>query len=115
MPLLRGDVPRHVFLARSTDGGRTFVTTRAYEAPAGNKDRALNKAPTPALDPSDPKRVYIGWGMGVFANSKEKRRSMGGGLGRRRRQLRRACRCQRSSATMASPPQYMNVPHEEIR
>ena len=76
LPLLRDDVPRHVFLARSADGGLTFATTRAYEAPDGNKDRALNKAPTLALDPSDPKRVYIGWGMGVFANSKEKRRSM---------------------------------------
>jgi len=76
LPLLRDAVPRHMFLARSADGGRTFATTRAYEAPDGNKDRALNKAPTLALDPSDPKRVYIGWGMGVFANSKEKRRSM---------------------------------------
>jgi hypothetical protein len=75
-PLLRDDVPRHVFLARSTDGGRSFFTTRVFEAPAGNKDRALNKAPTLALDPSDSKRVYVGWGMGIFAGSKEKRRSM---------------------------------------
>lgn len=76
VPRLRDDVARRVFVARSSDGGRTFDTTRAFEAPDGNKDRALNKAPTLALDPSNPKRVYVGWGMGVFAASKEKRRSM---------------------------------------
>jgi len=75
-PLLRDDVPRHLFLARSSDGGRSFATTRVYEAPAANKDRGLNKSPTLAVDPSNPKRVYVGWGMGVFAASKEKRRSM---------------------------------------
>ncbi len=76
MPRLRDDVPRHLFLARSRDGGRSFTTTRVYEAPDGNKDRGLNKSPTLAIDPSDAKRVYVGWGMGVFAGSKEKRRSM---------------------------------------
>lgn len=61
----RDAVPRHVFLARSTDDGRTFVTTRAYEAPDGNRDRGLNKGPMLAVDPTDSDKVYVGWRQGV--------------------------------------------------
>ena len=61
----RDAIPRHFFLARSTDDGRTFGTTRAYEAPDGNRDLGLNKGPMLAVDPSDSDKVYVGWRQGV--------------------------------------------------
>lgn len=62
----RNDVPRHVFLARSTDSGRTFQTTRVFDAPDGDQNRGLNKGPMVAVDPRDPAKVYVGWRQGVF-------------------------------------------------
>lgn len=62
---LRDDTPRHLFLARSTDSGRNFERTRVFEAPDGSPDRGLNKGPTIAVDPDDPKRVYVGWRQGI--------------------------------------------------
>lgn len=70
---VRNETPRHVFLARSTDGGRSFNTTRVFDAPDGNPDRGLNKGPVVAVDPNAPERVYVGWRQGIFApNAKEK-------------------------------------------
>ncbi len=71
----RDATPRHLFLARSGDGGRTFVTTTVFEAPDGNPDRGLNKGPMLAVDPRDSSRVYVGWRQGVFRNGKEKLKS----------------------------------------
>ncbi|HEX2028707.1 MAG TPA: sialidase family protein [Nitriliruptorales bacterium] len=72
----RDDTPRHVFLARSNDGARTFQTSMVFEAPDGKPDRGLNKGPTLAVDPSDPQRVYVGWRQGVFnPQAKEKLKS----------------------------------------
>jgi hypothetical protein len=72
----RNDVPRHVFLARSTDSGRSFQTTRVFEAPDGNQERGLNKGPMLAVDPTNPARVYVGWRQGVFtATTPEKLKS----------------------------------------
>lgn len=68
----RDETPRHVFLARSDDGGRTFATTMVFQAPDGNPDRGLNKGPTLAIDPTNPARVYVGWRQGIFINPKEK-------------------------------------------
>lgn len=69
----RNDTPRHVFLARSTDGGRSFETTRVFDAPDGKPDRGLNKGPMVAVDPNSPERVYVGWRQGIFAaNATEK-------------------------------------------
>jgi hypothetical protein len=69
----RNDTPRHVYLARSVDSGRTFTTTRVYEAPDGNPDRGLNKGPMLAIDPTNPQLVYVGWRQGVnSADAKEK-------------------------------------------
>lgn len=68
----RDETPRHVFLARSDDGGRSFTTTMVFKAPDGDPDRGLNKGPTLAIDPTDPRRVYVGWRQGIFVNAKEK-------------------------------------------
>ncbi len=60
----RGDLPRHVFLARSTDGGRTFDTSMLYEAPEEideDDGRNVNRRPRVEVDPSDPDNVYVSW------------------------------------------------------
>ena len=73
---VRNSTPRHVFLARSSDSGRTFTTSRVFDAPDGNQDRGLNKGPMLAVDPGNPQRVYVGWRQGVFAaDAKEKLKS----------------------------------------
>ncbi|MDQ3973897.1 MAG: hypothetical protein M3276_06105 [Actinomycetota bacterium] len=61
-------IPRHVFLARSPDGGRSFETTMVYEGPmeaaqsAGDlPQEGHNDRPMVAVDPSDPSRVYVSW------------------------------------------------------
>lgn len=72
---IRDATPRHVFLARSTDSGRTFSTAMVFEAPDNNADRGLNKGPMLAVDPSDPQRVYVGWRQGVFRDATEKLKS----------------------------------------
>lgn len=74
---VRNSTPRHLFLARSSDSGRTFTTTRVFEAPDGNQDRGLNKGATLAVDPNNSQRVYVGWRQGVFAaDAKEKLKSV---------------------------------------
>ncbi len=72
----RDNTPRSLFLARSTDSGRTVTTTRVFDAPDDNPDRGLNKGPTVAVDPSDSDRVYVGWRQGVFRNAEEKLKSV---------------------------------------
>ena len=73
---IRNETPRHVFLARSTDSGRTFETTTVFKAPDGNQDRGLDKGPMVAVDPKEPQRVYVGWRQGIFAsNATEKLKS----------------------------------------
>lgn len=72
----RDNTPRSVYLARSTNSGRTFTNTRVFEAPQGNPDRGLNKGPTLAVDPDNSDRVYVGWRQGVFRNAKEKLKSV---------------------------------------
>jgi len=71
----RDNTPRSLYLARSTDSGRTFTKTLVFDAPEGNKDRGLNKGPTLAVDPTDSDRVYVGWRQGVFRGAKEKLKS----------------------------------------
>lgn len=71
----RDNTPRTLYLARSTNSGRTFTTTTVFDAPDENPDRGLNKGPTVAVDPSDSDRVYVGWRQGVFRNAKEKLKS----------------------------------------
>ena len=60
----RPDRPVHVFLARSTDDGASFSTVKVYEAPeAPEADRGLkrNYRPWVAVDPNDPRFVYVSW------------------------------------------------------
>ncbi len=71
----RDMTPRSLYLARSTDSGRTFTNTLVFDAPEGNPDKGLNKGPTLAVDPSNSDRIYVGWRQGVFRNSKEKLKS----------------------------------------
>lgn len=71
----RDNTPRSLYLARSTDSGRTFTTTMVFDAPEDNPDRGLNKGPTVAVDPSDSDKVYVGWRQGVFSNAEEKLKS----------------------------------------
>lgn len=79
---VRNATPRHVFLARSTDSGRSFTTTKVFDAPDGNQDRGLNKGAMVAVDPDDPQQVYVGWRQGVFAaDAKEKLKSVVAGTG----------------------------------
>lgn len=61
-------IPRHVFLARSEDGGRSFETTMVYEGPneaaevAGDlPQEGHNERAMVAVDPADPSNVYVGW------------------------------------------------------
>lgn len=58
------DRPVHLWLAKSADDGATFETTRVYEAPeAPEADRGLkrNYRPWVAVDPNDPRFVYVSW------------------------------------------------------
>lgn len=70
-------IPRHVFLARSTDGGRTFRTTTVFKGPdeaapeAGQlAQEGQNGRATVAVDPEDEARVYVSWTQG---GSREKK------------------------------------------
>ncbi|MGH9277981.1 MAG: exo-alpha-sialidase, partial [Acidimicrobiales bacterium] len=64
--LNRPDVPRNIFLARSTDSGRTFESFKVFTAPENNPDKGINKGAAVAVDPKDPNHVYIGWRQGNF-------------------------------------------------
>ena len=63
---VHNNIPRSVYVARSTDDGRTFTTATVFKAPTGNPDRGANKGPMLAVDPSDSNRVYVGWRQGAF-------------------------------------------------
>lgn len=68
--------PRSVFLARSSDGGRSFNTAPVFRAPSDNVDRGINKGPTLAIHPTDSSQVYVGWRQGSFASKREKQKSV---------------------------------------
>jgi hypothetical protein len=70
----RNDAPRHIFLARSEDSGRTWDTTLAFRAPEGDPDKGINKGAAVAVDLKDPRYVYLGWRQGSFGapTTKEK-------------------------------------------
>lgn len=70
----RDDIPRHLFLGRSPDSGRSWETTMAYEGPdepgTGGSRRAMI-----AVDQADAGNIYIGWQKGR-AGSGEPRKAM---------------------------------------
>lgn len=68
--------PRSVFLARSSDGGRSFRTATVFRAPSDDVDRGLNKGPTLAVAPNDSSRMYVGWRQGSFSSEQEKLKSV---------------------------------------
>ncbi|MCA1705397.1 MAG: hypothetical protein LC808_19930, partial [Actinobacteria bacterium] len=61
--LPRNDRARHVFLARSSDGGRSFETSFVYRVPDGliEDPRNTNRRPMVAVDPANHRNVYVGW------------------------------------------------------
>jgi hypothetical protein len=68
--LPKPDRPMHIFLARSTDDAATFSTVKVWDAPeAPEADRGLkrNDRPWVAVDPNDPRYVYVSW-MQFHAN-----------------------------------------------
>lgn len=69
----RQDRPRPIFLATSTDSGRTFTTSMVYRANADNPRTINNRRPMVAVDPSDSSNVYVGW---IQSSPGEKARSM---------------------------------------
>ena len=68
--LPKPDRPMSVFLAKSSDDGLTFSAVKVYDAPeAPDADRGLkrNDRPWVAVDPKDPRFVYVSW-MQFHAN-----------------------------------------------
>jgi hypothetical protein len=62
--LPKPDRPMHIMLARSTDDGATFETVKVWDAPeAPEADRGLkrNDRPWVAVDPREPRYVYVSW------------------------------------------------------
>ena len=70
-PRTRSFIPRNVYLARSTDGGRTFDVRMVYEGPKENPHLGYNYAPVGAVDPENPRYVYVGWTQGEWQSPKE--------------------------------------------
>jgi hypothetical protein len=64
----RNEAPRNIYLARSTDSGRSFTTTTVLTAVTGNPNQGINKGATIAVDPKDPRNIYIGWRQGAFGS-----------------------------------------------
>ena len=67
----RDSIARNVYLARSNDSGRSFVTATAYKVPEGKPD-AYNKGVVGAIDPNDSSKIYIGWRQGAFSSKTQK-------------------------------------------
>ena len=73
---VREDIPRNAYLARSTDGGRTFTTTLVAAGKEGNTQTAYIDAPAGAVDPTNPRNIYVSWGQGDWSNEKDPIKTM---------------------------------------
>ena len=73
---VREDIPRNAYLARSTDGGRTFTTALVAAGKEGSTQTAYIDAPHGAVDPVNPNNVYVSWGQGDWSNEKDPIRTM---------------------------------------
>ncbi len=73
---VREDIPRNSYLARSTDGGRTFTTVLVAAGKEGSTQTAYIDAPAGAVDPLNPRNIYVAWGQGDWSNEKDPIRTM---------------------------------------
>ncbi|MDQ4096876.1 MAG: glycoside hydrolase [Actinomycetota bacterium] len=69
----RAERPRPVFLAKSTDSGRTFTTSMVYRATPENPRTINNRRAMVAVDPKNSSNVYVAW---IQSSTGEKSRSM---------------------------------------
>jgi len=68
VPLMnRNDIPRSIFVARSTDSGRTWSTAMAYEAKEGDPGIGGSRRAQLSVDDKNPLNVYVGWQKGGFS------------------------------------------------
>ncbi len=65
--LNRNDVPRHIFVARSGDSGRTWSTSMAYEGKEGDPGIGGSRRAQLSVDNKNPLNVYVGWQKGGFS------------------------------------------------
>ncbi|MGH9279676.1 MAG: sialidase family protein, partial [Acidimicrobiales bacterium] len=61
----RIDTPRHVFVARSTDSGRSWSTTIAVEGKEGDPGIGNSRRAQIAVDPTNTDNVYVGYQKGA--------------------------------------------------
>ncbi|HEX2118757.1 MAG TPA: sialidase family protein [Acidimicrobiales bacterium] len=66
--LNRNDIPRHIFVARSNDSGRTWSRSMAYEGKEGDPGIGGSRRAQLAVDPNNPDNVYVGWQKGGFSS-----------------------------------------------
>lgn len=64
--LNRNDIPRHIFVARSDDSGRTWSTSMAYEGKEGDPGIGGSRRAQLSVDNANPLNVYVGWQKGGF-------------------------------------------------
>jgi hypothetical protein len=64
--LNRNDIPRHIFVARSTDSGRTWSTSMAFEGKEGDPGIGGSRRAQLSVDNNNPQNVYVGWQKGGF-------------------------------------------------
>ncbi len=65
--LNRNDIPRHIFVARSGDSGRTWTTTMAYEGKENDPGIGGSRRAQLSVDNANPLNVYVGWQKGGFS------------------------------------------------
>src|SRR4051794_18892491 len=63
----RNDTPRHIFVARSEDSGRTWTTSMAYEGKEGDPGIGGSRRAQLSVDNKNPLNVYVGWQKGGFS------------------------------------------------
>ncbi|HSH59565.1 MAG TPA: sialidase family protein [Acidimicrobiales bacterium] len=71
--LNRAQRPRPIFLARSSDSGRSFATDFVYRVAEDNPKVINNRRPMVAIDPKDSSKIYVSW---LQTSSGEKSRSL---------------------------------------
>jgi hypothetical protein len=65
--LNRNDIPRHIFVARSSDSGRTWSTSMAFEGKEGEPGIGGSRRAQLSVDNNNPQHVYVGWQRGGFS------------------------------------------------